>query len=320
MNWDDEPFIKVFKNDTVHWHLFKWEGQCVLQGLMRKVDRAGVIDLADGLEGLSMMLGDMPVNVIETGLARLAKYGTVIKDGSRLIIPNFLIAQTSRQSDKQRQRESRERRRFFNSLTDTDGPVTQESRNATDPSDVFGTPKSRNVTGSREIDSGIPVSGQLVTLRSELDHNRVPIRPFPIEARAILIRMREQSRDGEGICRLMLEPDEMSPPSGRLIALACKALHRHPCSTIEADGMARLIADGDAWGYVQTVSADTLFQVPDQSRKDHFGNLLGLYRTPNRKPVPLPPTHPLRELPAAAAQKARVAKRGAKPTKARRRK
>lgn len=125
MNFDDERFVKIFTRDTVTWKLLGWEGRCVLLMLLRKVDRAGCIDLASGIEGLALLL-DLPEDVTERGFAACLRRGCVTQREHIAVVPNFVRAQDSRQTDRVRQAESRARRR-------DSGLVSQ---NVTDPTEA----------------------------------------------------------------------------------------------------------------------------------------------------------------------------------------
>ena len=133
MDWSDEPYVRLYTRDTTNWRRFGWEGQAVLSLLLRKVDRAGVLDLSElePWEAVALAIG-MPEEIVQTGVARLLKLGTLAVRGDQLVIPNHLAAQTSTKSDKLRQKESRERRAMG-----SDAPVTKrddESRAVTAPS------------------------------------------------------------------------------------------------------------------------------------------------------------------------------------------
>lgn len=110
MNFDDERFVKIFTRDTVTWKLLGWEGRCVLLMLLRKVDRAGCVDLGSGIEGLALLL-DLPEDVTERGFAACLRRGCVTQHDQIAVVPNFVRAQDSRQTDRVRQAESRARRR-----------------------------------------------------------------------------------------------------------------------------------------------------------------------------------------------------------------
>ena len=111
MDWSNERYVRLYTRDTTTWKLFSWQARCVLTLLLRKVDRSGVIDVGDtGVEGLAAMI-ELPLEVAEVGIADLVKRKTVKRTEGSFVILNYLEAQEARQSDPQRARESRERRR-----------------------------------------------------------------------------------------------------------------------------------------------------------------------------------------------------------------
>lgn len=115
MDWSNERYVRVYTRDTTTWKLMDWRGRTVLSLLIRKVDRAGVLDVGhDGVLGLAAVL-ELPIEIVEAGIGQLtaARGGTptVIDTGTAYALPNFLEAQEAPQSDPQRKRESRARRR-----------------------------------------------------------------------------------------------------------------------------------------------------------------------------------------------------------------
>lgn len=111
MHFEDERFVKIYTRDTVTWKLLGWEGRCVLVMLLRKVDRAGCLDVPpEGMEGLCLLL-DLPEDITDRGLSACLRRGCVVHTGTVLTIPRFSAGQESRQSDKLRQQESRAKRR-----------------------------------------------------------------------------------------------------------------------------------------------------------------------------------------------------------------
>ena len=88
--------------------------------LLRKVDRAGVIDdIDDPVDDLALITG-LPAEHVKAGLQRLLDSGAVEINSERLILPNFIEAQEASKSDRQRQRESRDRRRTDALVTNRD--------------------------------------------------------------------------------------------------------------------------------------------------------------------------------------------------------
>jgi hypothetical protein len=111
MDWENERYVRVYTRDTIDWVALGWEAQALFLLLIRKVDRSGVLEIGrHGARGVAGLIG-MPSEVVERALAVLTTDGCVtIRDGL-LLMPNFIEAQEAKQSDKQRQKESRDKRR-----------------------------------------------------------------------------------------------------------------------------------------------------------------------------------------------------------------
>jgi hypothetical protein len=79
--------------------------------MMYEFDRAGVFEVGtDAAEAIEVVTR-LPLKVIKIGLERLLKTGTWELNGSVLVWPKFMEAQTAIRSDKARQRDLRARRR-----------------------------------------------------------------------------------------------------------------------------------------------------------------------------------------------------------------
>jgi hypothetical protein len=137
MDWSNEDYVRLYSRDTTAWLMWPWQARALLPLLMRKLDRAGVLDLEGyGLRALVTHV-HLPWEVIEVGIQALLDDGCVELRGERaLVMPNFQDANEASKSDAQRQRECRERRRdraraealFSGSVTSGD----EASRRATD--------------------------------------------------------------------------------------------------------------------------------------------------------------------------------------------
>lgn len=169
MDWSDERWVRVYTRDTTTWKLLDWRARTVLLHLLRKVDRAGVIEVGDdGLLGLAAVL-ELPVDVVETGVAQLTRGAapTVVDTGSAFVVPRFLDAQETPQSYAQRQRESRARRR---------DKAMRESRIVTE---------SQSVTGGHENVRDRHTTSRDVTPRRDETNQTRAEDPPPAGARAI---------------------------------------------------------------------------------------------------------------------------------------
>jgi hypothetical protein len=113
VDWANERYVRLYTRDTTTWRLLSFEAQALMPQLLRKVDRSGVLDLG-GVpphEAIAAHLHKWPLEFIGAGLRDLEKHGIVVVQDDSLVMPNFTAAQEVRQSDAQRQRDSRERRR-----------------------------------------------------------------------------------------------------------------------------------------------------------------------------------------------------------------
>ncbi len=109
MRWEDERYVRLYNRDSATWAMLPWQGRCLLPLLLRKVDRAGLLEVVNGEEAQAVAtLVNVPIEVVEVGLAALKTRGVVTIRGGELRLPTFLAAQTAKQSDKLRQEKSRE--------------------------------------------------------------------------------------------------------------------------------------------------------------------------------------------------------------------
>jgi hypothetical protein len=111
MDWENERYVRVYTRDTIAWVTLGWEAQALFLMLIRKVDRSGVIEVGKhGPRGIAGLIG-MPIDLVERSLPILLSDGCVAMSGDCILIPNFIEAQEAKQSDRQRQKECRDRRR-----------------------------------------------------------------------------------------------------------------------------------------------------------------------------------------------------------------
>jgi len=109
MDWSNEHYVRLYIRDSADMLAIGWEGRAVWSQLLRKADRAGVLQY-DGDRGILPDMLLMPREIIDVGLQKLCARGCVIDTTTRLVIRNFIEAQEAPKSDRQRQKESRERR------------------------------------------------------------------------------------------------------------------------------------------------------------------------------------------------------------------
>lgn len=111
MDWSEERYVRVYTRDTADLLIFGWEGRLVWYELLRKVDRAGVLEYGGGDIEVVAELLRIPHEVFKVGIAKIAKREAVQITETAIVIPNFIEAQEASMSGNARQRESRLRRR-----------------------------------------------------------------------------------------------------------------------------------------------------------------------------------------------------------------
>jgi hypothetical protein len=146
MKWEDERYVRLYTRDTTNWVMAPWESRAVFGEVLRKLDRAGVLDLNDdGLEGLAALIR-MPLPLVEVGMTYWFKKKTFVLQGSVLMMPNYRGAQEAKASAKKRQQDARDRARDAEAeRDDLFHPVTNRNEEPSSRDD-----SSRTVT----IDNG----------------------------------------------------------------------------------------------------------------------------------------------------------------------
>ena len=112
LNFEDEPYVRVYSRKTLTFKRLGWEGRTVLWHLMLEADRSGVIDvgLGDAIEAVADII-ELPVEVVRVGLERLASHGVTERHEASLVITNFIEAQEAKRPDRVRAKEYRQRHR-----------------------------------------------------------------------------------------------------------------------------------------------------------------------------------------------------------------
>jgi hypothetical protein len=137
MRWEDERYVRLYTRDTTNWVIAPWQGRVVLPLVTRKLDRAGMLDLGeDGMEGLAAIV-QIPVEIVEAGMAFWLRKRTFELHGSVLVMPNYLDAQECASSDRKRAREHRERAKLslVGQVTNGDAAITNRDAAVTNGDD-----------------------------------------------------------------------------------------------------------------------------------------------------------------------------------------
>lgn len=161
MDWADERYVRLYTRDTADLLAFGWEGRLVWYELLRKADRAGVLDHGGDI-GVVAELLRVPADVFERGIERIVRRGAARLTETAIVIPNYLAAQEAAKSDRLRQQESRAKRRADAmaprtgaGVTNRDAMPSQAVTNGHDESQA-----SRNVTPSLAVPS-LAIPGSL---------------------------------------------------------------------------------------------------------------------------------------------------------------
>ena len=77
MDWSNERYVRVYTRDTTAMRLMSWDELCPFWELLRKVDRAGVLDLeGHGIKGLAAHLRT-PLDVTSRAVSAWVSAGWV---------------------------------------------------------------------------------------------------------------------------------------------------------------------------------------------------------------------------------------------------
>lgn len=115
MDWANERWVRLYTRDTTTWKMLDWRARTVLMHLLRKVDRAGVLDVGDtGTMGLAAVL-ELPLEIVEPGVERLLhpRLRVVVETPTAYVLPNYLEAQEAVQTTNHRSAEYRARKRAY---------------------------------------------------------------------------------------------------------------------------------------------------------------------------------------------------------------
>jgi hypothetical protein len=113
MDYNEESFVKVFRRRTVSLALVGWAARAVLVELRCKCDSFGVIDTAgeDPAEAVTVLLGDIPLDVVRDSLGKLAYRGEIKIGRTQILVVEHQQIQEARKSPVTRSKEYRDRKR-----------------------------------------------------------------------------------------------------------------------------------------------------------------------------------------------------------------
>lgn len=139
LHFEDERYVRVYVRDTADWLSLSWEAQSLFLLLSRKLDRAGVLELGhrDPARIVARITG-VPEAVVARALPELvAPEGLLELREGFLVDPAFIEAQEAKQSDAERARASREKRRQIATAAKLlAGPVTKRDESQASPDET----------------------------------------------------------------------------------------------------------------------------------------------------------------------------------------
>lgn len=117
MRFADEYWIRLYTRDTTTWLSWPWQAQGLFMAILRKVDRAGLIELNGLPIGVAVRITtNWPHEVVDKYLPILMtpvgkSEASIRQHEDFLVIPRFQEAQRARSSSTARTRDQRERER-----------------------------------------------------------------------------------------------------------------------------------------------------------------------------------------------------------------
>ena len=93
MDYSNERWVRLYTRDTATWKLVDWRARTVLLHILRKADRAGVIDVGkDGELGLAALL-ELPREIVADGLRQLLDRAAIAGEHAGVVDPDPLAQQ-----------------------------------------------------------------------------------------------------------------------------------------------------------------------------------------------------------------------------------
>jgi len=192
VDFADERYIRLYTRDTATWKLLNWQAKCIVGLLLRKCDRAGVIEFggAEMAPAITALI-DIPMDVVEPGIASLAERDVIELHDHWLVFPNFIDAQEAKTNDKRRAAEYRARRRDR-------ARRAKLARGSAAPGVTPRDDSSRHVTQQSLFEDQVPV-----TPRDDSSQDVTEPKSGP---RAHSVTLRDDSSQGVTESRLGAEP------------------------------------------------------------------------------------------------------------------
>jgi hypothetical protein len=125
VRWDEERYVRLYKRDTADWLALSYDAQALFVLLLRKVNLSGFLELGrHGPKAIAMVLQQVALweTRLKPALDELLADGCVRIDGTMLVMPNYVAAQTAIMSGKLRTRVWREQKEAAEAATAHETP------------------------------------------------------------------------------------------------------------------------------------------------------------------------------------------------------
>lgn len=180
MDWSNERYVRFYTRDTDDWLVLSWQARTVFALMLRKVDRSGFLATKRGEIGVAAQTG-LPIEVVSVGLPDLLRDGSVTICDEGYLMPNYIEAQEAPQSDAQRAKDMRERRRarFHMQEMAESQFVASASRNVTGPQRIVEEPSLQPDQPSRPTSNSSNGRELSPEVRLCISANQVYEKRFP---------------------------------------------------------------------------------------------------------------------------------------------
>lgn len=151
MNWSDERYVRLYTRKTAEWAALCWQAKALHGLLLMDSDRTGIIQVPPGPRRLRMLAGlvGLPEEVVQVGLADLLDDGRVMECEVGYLWPNYIEAQETPASPRQRTKEWRARARDLR-RDETSRGVTKRLQSVT-PYHAVPSSKDRRVADAAPV-------------------------------------------------------------------------------------------------------------------------------------------------------------------------
>ena len=110
MNFEDEPYVRLYPRQTLTSKLLGMEGRVVMRMMLDQFDESGVFEIRGDAATCISAVTELAIELVRTGLERLISTETWVVNARAVVWPTYDHAQHCQRSDRMRQQESRRAR------------------------------------------------------------------------------------------------------------------------------------------------------------------------------------------------------------------